>query len=221
MTVGAIGGTNGLRSLSDMRTSATANTQTEMGANDFLTLLTAQLRNQDPMSPMENGEFLAQLAQMSTVRGIDDLNKTLGGVASALTNSMISEASSMLGQRALVSGSTARANDGQIAGRIYVENNNSEVTLTYSDAHSGEILHSQVMTDQYAGPVEFSWNGAPSDGREIRISASVRDANGTQDANTAVYALIEGVEVDPQSREMTLQIQDYGVFMGSEITALR
>lgn len=221
MSFGGVTGNTGIRTVEDMRTTNTANSDTEMGSEDFLILLTTQLQNQDPMSPMENGDFLAQMAQMSTVRGIDDLNTTLSGVATAMTNSMISEASSMLGQRALVAGSTARASDGNVAGRIAVPSDASEITLTYTDVATGDILHSQVMTDQYAGPVEFSWDGAPTDGREIRISASIRDADGTHDANTAVYARIEGVEIDPTSREMTLQIQDYGVFMGSEITALR
>ena len=211
----------GIRTLEDMRTDRVANTDTELGSDDFLKLLTTQLQNQDPLSPMQNEQFLAQLAQMSSVSGIENLNTTMTTVASAMSNSMISEASSMLGQRALINGSTTRAHEGSVNGRVHVPDNGSEVTLTYTDANSGEILHSQVMADQFSGNVEFSWDDAPADGREIRVSASISNQGGTQDASVAVYALIEGVEIDSTSNDMVLSIQDYGMYMGSEITALR
>ena len=211
----------GIRTLDDMKAARVANTDTELGSDDFLKLLTTQLQNQDPLSPMQNEQFLAQLAQMSSVSGIENLNTTMTTVASAMSNSMISEASSMLGQRALINGSTTRAHEGVVNGRVHVPDNGSDVTLTYTDANSGEILHSQVMTDQFAGNVEFSWDDAPADGREIRVSASISNQGGTQDASVSVYALIEGVEIDATSNDMVLSIQDYGMYMGSEITALR
>ncbi|MEC8040961.1 MAG: flagellar hook capping FlgD N-terminal domain-containing protein [Pseudomonadota bacterium] len=224
MTVNSVSGSSGggIRTLEDMNASQrVADSDTELNSDDFLMLLTTQLQNQDPLSPMQNEQFLAQLAQMSSVSGIENLNTTMTSVASAMSNTMISEASSMLGQKALVNGSTTRANDGEVHGRVFVPDNGSDVTITITDANTGEILHSQVKTDQYAGPVEFSWEDAPSDGREIRISSSISNQGGTQDATVGVYALIEGVEIDPNSNEMILQVQDYGMYLGSEITALR
>lgn len=221
MTIGNVLGAGSIRTLEDMQEANRPDSDTELGSEDFLMLLTTQLQNQDPLSPMQNEEFLAQLAQMTSVSGIENLNTTMTSVASAMTNSMISEASSMLGQRALINGNTARVHEGRIDGRIFVPDNGSDVTLTYSDASTGEILHSQVMTDQYAGSVDFSWDGAQQDGREVRISASITTQAGTEDASVGVYALIEGVEIDPNSNDMILQVQDYGMYMGSEITALR
>ncbi|MBR9649650.1 flagellar hook assembly protein FlgD [Thalassovita aquimarina] len=223
MSVGNIGGYSGLRSTSDMAaTNATSSKTADMGSGDFLTLLTTQLQNQDPFQPMENGEFLGQLAQMSTVRGIDDLNATLSTMATQMSGSLISQASGMLGQGALVTGSLARPDEqGTVAGRANLEEYADTMVIEYTDAETGDVLHSQSLTDQYAGPVEFSWDGAPTDGRQIRIKVTAANADGTLDASTQVYARIEGVEVDSVSGEMTLQIQDYGAFLGSEITALR
>ncbi|MCG7572170.1 hypothetical protein MHM39_01175 [Phaeobacter sp. CNT1-3] len=211
----------GLRTLSDMNQTARPNSDTELGSDDFLLLMTTQLQNQDPLSPMQNEQFLAQLAQMSSVSGIENLNTTMTSVANAMSNSMISEASSMLGQRALINGSTTRGVDGQLDGRVFVPDNGSEVSLTYTDASTGQVLHSEVLRDQYSGNVEFSWDDAPRDGREIRVSASISNQGGTQDASVQVYALIEGVEINPTDNSMILQIQDYGQYLGSEITALR
>ncbi|MDX1780296.1 MAG: flagellar hook capping FlgD N-terminal domain-containing protein [Thalassovita sp.] len=218
-----IGGFSSLRTAGDMAADAKLpNSPTDMGSGDFLTLLTTQLQNQDPFQPMENGEFLGQLAQMSTVRGIDDLNVTLKTMAAQMSGSLITQASGMLGQRALVTGSVVRPDpQGNVAGRITLENNADSVVVSYLDAETGDVLHSETMTDQYAGPVEFSWDGAPTDGRRIRLNVTASNADGTQDASTQVYALIEGVEVDSSAGDLTLQIQDYGAYLGSEITALR
>lgn len=211
----------GLRTLKDMNTTARPNSDTELGSDDFLKLLTTQLQNQDPLSPMQNEQFLAQLAQMSSVNGIETLNKTMTNVAHAMTNSMISGASSMLGQRALVTGSTARAHQGSVDGRVNVPANGSQVSVTYKDASNGQILHTEVMRDQRAGTKEFSWKGAPTDGRKINVSATITDQSGTKDASVQVYALIEGVEVNPKTNAMVLRVQDYGQHKGSDITALR
>ncbi|CUH68532.1 Basal-body rod modification protein FlgD [Thalassovita gelatinovora] len=220
MTDTSISGYSGVRTLTDMNASSAATNSTDtMGSSDFLTLLTTQLQNQDPFQPMENGEFLSQLAQMSTVRGIDDLNATMGAMA---TSSQISEASSMLGQRALVDGSVVRADEtGNVAGRAILEQDAESVVVTYTDADTGDILHSDTVTNQYSGNVDFSWDNAPTDGRRIRVNVSATTEDGTQDASTQVYALIESVELNASVGGMTLQIQDYGAYLGSEITALR
>ncbi len=220
MTGASISGVSGIRTLSDMNSSSAAtNSADSMGSSDFLTLLTTQLQNQDPFQPMENGEFLSQLAQMSTVRGIDDLNGTMGAMAAS---SQISEASGMLGQRALVDGSVMRADGtGTVAGRAILEQDADSVVVTYTDAETGDVLHSDTINDQYAGNVDFSWDDAPTDGRRIRVNVTAANADGTQDATTQVYALIESVELNASVGGMTLQIQDYGAYLGSEITALR
>ncbi|MCG7492791.1 flagellar hook assembly protein FlgD [Thalassobius sp. Cn5-15] len=221
MTVNTTNNAAGLRTFDEMNRKATPNGQTELSSDDFLLLMTKQLQNQDPLSPMQNEQFLAQLAQMSSVSGIENLNTTMTSVANAMSNSMISEASSMLGQRALINGSSTRAHEGSVDGRVLVPDNGSEVTLTYTDANSGEVLHRQVLSDQFAGKADFSWDEAPSDGREIRVSATISNEGGTQDASVQLYALIEGVEIDPTNNGMILQVQDYGQYLGSEITALR
>lgn len=222
MSISSVNAAAGIRTLSDLNASQAAVDKSDgMGADAFLTLLTTQLQNQDPLSPMENAEFLSQLAQMSTVQGIDDLNSTMGTIASQMNGSRISEASSMLGQRALVPGSTVHASEGRVDGRIYLDQNASSVTVNYADATTGQILHTQTLNEQVSGAVEFNWDEAPADGRQIRVSATVAGANGTHDASTSVYARIEGVEVSPTGGNMTLQVRGYGFYMGSEITALR
>jgi len=61
----------------------------EIGQNEFLELMLAQLKNQDPFQPLENGEFVAQMAQFSTVSGIEEMNASLKGMTDSLQGNRI------------------------------------------------------------------------------------------------------------------------------------
>ena len=64
-----------------------------LGKNAFLELMITQLENQDPLSPQDNGEFISQLAQFSSVEGLDNLNKGVSGMATAMRSSLALQAS--------------------------------------------------------------------------------------------------------------------------------
>src|SRR5882757_4460388 len=87
--------------------STPATTGTTLGGTDFLTLMLAQLKNQDPTSPVDSNTFLSQLAQLSEVQGITSLNTSFSSLSSSLSSSQALQASSLLGHQALVNGSTA------------------------------------------------------------------------------------------------------------------
>ena len=75
-----------------------------LGQEDFLKLMTTQLQNQDPFAPMENADFIAQMAQFSTVTGITDMGQSLKGISSQLSEFRIATATNMLGNSVLVPG---------------------------------------------------------------------------------------------------------------------
>ena len=81
-----------------------------LGQEDFLKLMTTQLQNQDPFAPMENGEFIAQMAQFSTVTGITEMGQTLKGLSDKLNEFRIATASDLLGNSVLVPGNLVRPN---------------------------------------------------------------------------------------------------------------
>src|SRR5271156_4092374 len=86
---------------------ASATGGVSLGGTDFLTLMLAQLKNQDPTSPIDSNAFLSQLASLSEVQGITQLNTSFSNLSSSLTSSQALQASSLLGHQALVSSSTA------------------------------------------------------------------------------------------------------------------
>src|SRR6266850_2568094 len=97
-STGSTSGTSGTGSVAD---------STTLGGTNFLTLMLAQLKNQDPTSPVDSNQFLNQLASLSTVQGITQLNTSFASLSSSLVSAQALQASSLLGHQALVSSTTA------------------------------------------------------------------------------------------------------------------
>src|SRR4030067_116548 len=96
---------------------AAAGTKATSDAQDrFLTLLVAQLKNQDPLNPMDNAQITTQMAQISTVTGIDKLNETLQALSDSMAMGQSVSATSMIGHGVLVPGSTLNLANGQAIG---------------------------------------------------------------------------------------------------------
>ena len=89
--------------ISQVKETQTAKKDT-LGQSDFLRLMTTQLQNQDPFAPMDNGDFIAQMAQFSTVTGIDELNNSMKSLVEEFDQARIATASNLLGHSVLVPG---------------------------------------------------------------------------------------------------------------------
>jgi len=195
----------------------------DLGQQDFLTLMTAQLQNQDPFAPMENGEFLAQMAQFSTVSGLDTVNETLGAISGQIGGNRIATASSLLGQQVLVPGTVARPDAaGVVQGVADLPEATSAVTVTYTDAETGTLLHRQEMGAQPAGLMGFEWRDAPPALVEARGAVRIAvQAEGAAPAAPFVYARVVGVQLPESGQDLTLDVEDYGLRSSLEITSIR
>lgn len=202
---------------------ATANA---LGQQDFLTLMLAQLKNQDPMQPMENGEFLAQLAQFSTVSGIEKVNDTLESLGDGMRDFRISTAANLLGHEVLVPGNIARAGkDGTINGVVDLPKAASSVTVSYSDATTGALLHTESYAAQPAGLMGFSWAGLPpamvENRSPVRVTVSATTDTGTAQVGPSVFAKVLSARNGADGADLTLQIEDYGALNALEVEAFR
>ena len=196
-----------------------------LGQKDFLQLLTAQLQNQDPFAPMENGEFLAQMAQFSTVQGIEDVNSTLSGISNQIGSNRIATGASLLGQQVLVPGAVARPDaSGSLHGAVDLPDAATEVRITYTNAETGAVLHQQELGAQRAGMVGFSWDEVPENIRAARtpVRVAIETVPGaTSPADMFVYAKVIGVDMPQDTSEMTLRVEDYGLRSSLEVTSIR
>ncbi|TQV64758.1 MAG: flagellar hook assembly protein FlgD [Halothiobacillaceae bacterium] len=152
--------------------SGTASTG-DLAQNDFLKLMTTQLMNQDPMQPMDNGEFLGQMAQFSTVSGIGDLQASFDKLAMSLQSSRVLEASSMVGKQVLVNSNLAEFSGsldasgapgpGLLQGAVDVPAGVGQVNMRIESA-SGALLNSMNLPVSSTGLTDFSWDGKLADG---------------------------------------------------------
>ena len=199
---------------------------TDLGQKDFLRLMTAQLQNQDPFSPMENGEFLAQMAQFSTVSGLEEVNSALTAISGQIAGNRIATGATLLGQHVLVNGTVARPDDaGQIHGAVTLDKSATALTVRYLDAATGQELERQELGAQAAGTVDFGWTGVPEGIRfnrsAVRIAITATTADGPVTLTPQVYARVTGVEMPSGGSDINLRIEDYGIRNSLEIGALR
>ncbi len=132
----------------------------EMGQDEFLKLMIAELNNQNPLDPQDNGEFIAQLAQFSTVEGIDKLNTTTEGMSDGMRSSQALQASSLVGQSVIVEGNEMGLllNKGIISGYSELPESTTDLTLTIED-ENGQLLEQISLGNHAAGEMSVRWDG--------------------------------------------------------------
>jgi flagellar basal-body rod modification protein FlgD len=197
-------------------TTTGVNAGTTLGGTNFLTLMLAQLKNQDPTSPVDSNTFLTQLAQLSEVQGITSLNTSFNTLASSLSSSQALQASSLLGHQAMVSTGTATlAANGTVTGAVNVPQTTSQVVLNISDS-SGALVGQINLGAQSAGLANFSWNGMEGNGSQAppgqyTLSAQYAGAtSGSTAATTLVNGTIESVSMGAGSTGLTLNVAGIG-----------
>src|ERR1700733_2252293 len=208
-------GTGSTGSTGSTGTTPAATTGT-LGGTDFLTLMLAQLQNQDPTSPVDSNTFLSQLAELSEVQGITSLNTSFSTLSSSLSSSQALQASSLLGHQALVNTSTATLAAGApMTGAVNVPQTTSQVVLSISDS-SGALVSQINLGAQSSGLANFSWNGSESNGSQAptgtyTLSAQHAGAtSGSTAATTLVNGTVESVSMGAGTTGLTLNVAGIG-----------
>jgi len=132
----------------------------------FLTLLTAQLKNQDPMSPMDSAQMTSQLAQLSTVDGIERLNTNMQIMSgnSGLATSI--QAASLVGKDVLVEGEKITLNKGIASGGAMLDGPADDLRVAIKDAN-GNVVRTLGLGPQSPGIVRFEWDGFNDNGQSV------------------------------------------------------
>jgi len=187
-----------------------------LGQNDFLKLMTTQLQNQDPFAPMDNGDFIAQMAQFSTVTGITEVNSSLQKLVDKFDQGRIATAANLLGHSVLVPGSISRADEnGELHGVLDLPQATSMAKIIISDADSGEELNVMDLGPQAAGLVGFTWKDIPEEikaaNKRIQIDATINFGEGPQQLNPSVYARVLSASVGSgESENVLIDVEDFG-----------
>jgi flagellar basal-body rod modification protein FlgD len=184
----------GLEQYSADRLATTKSATKELGQDEFFKLMITQLKNQDPMKPMENGEFLAQIAQFSTVNGITALQESFATLAGSLQSGQAIQASTMVGRNVLLESDLVHlGSDLAAGGAVELERAASEVIVTIADA-GGQVVRRINLGPQEAGLVPFTWGGDDAGGGGVplgnyRVSAQAEYGVGAAEALTTLARL--------------------------------
>jgi flagellar basal-body rod modification protein FlgD len=173
----------GINSTTNSAAAKATSSSSGLGTQDFLKLLTAQLKNQDPFSPTDNSQMVAQLAQITSTSGIADMGTTLKAIQAKLSGTSTADALSYVGKNILTQGNTAYGRtSGGIAGAVELDKDASDVSVTIKDAN-GQTLGQMSLGAQKAGTTTYDWDGKLADGTEAPAgpyTVSVKaTANGT------------------------------------------
>lgn len=137
----------------------------EDAQNRFMTLLVTQMRNQDPLNPLDNAQVTSQLAQLSTVTGIDKLNATLQSMQASYMSSQSMQAANMIGHGVFVPGESMHLSEGKAVMGVELPEAADRVQVTVRDA-AGRSVHVMNLGAQPAGNVPLAWDGVMQGGQK-------------------------------------------------------
>lgn len=205
---------------------ASASSSTTLQSQDqFLTLLVAQLKAQDPLNPMDNAQMTSQLAQISTVQGIESLNKTVTAMMGQLDAVDQLNATALIGHTVLVDGSRmelSHTEDGTAVagGGITLDAAATNVKVEVRDAN-GALVRTLDLGSLEAGNHVFSWDGKSDAGADLtdgQYSFKVIAANNGKsvDSTALAFARVDGVLRDANG-VLKLDLGGLGLFEQDEI----
>ena len=178
----------------------------------FLRLLVTQMKNQDPLNPLDNAQVTTQLAQINTVSGIEKLNTTVQGLSTSLIGSQSVQSAAMIGRQVYATGSYLGLNEGKATGAVNLTQDADRVYVSIADA-SGVVLRRIELGAAKAGMSGFEWDGKTDAGTTAPNGQYVFQVTAAR-GNTAIpvepvtLGKVEGVSIG--STGMTLNLQGGG-----------
>ncbi|MBT7906961.1 MAG: flagellar hook capping FlgD N-terminal domain-containing protein [Paracoccaceae bacterium] len=202
------------------------NSRDTLGQEEFLTLMTAQLQNQDPMEPMDNGDFIAQMAQFSTVTGITDMANSMKAMADELKQFRVASISNIMGNSVLVPGDVTVADrNGELHGVFELDKTSIDTRVNFVDAQSGELLKAKNMGPQATGLIGFEWRDLPAayrDGsKEIRVEVMVNHGEGLENLQPSLFSKVVGAALNKDTGSTSLELENEQTVDASSVLRFR
>ena len=138
--------------------------------NRFMTLLIEQMKNQDPLNPMDNAQVTSQMAQLSTVTGINKLNETMASLINNVQTAQSYQAANMIGHNVLVSGNQISMDGTTSFFGVDLPVGADDLTINIKDS-AGTTIRTLEFGAQEAGTLPLSWDGYTADGSQAPSGA--------------------------------------------------
>ncbi|WP_288435020.1 flagellar hook assembly protein FlgD [uncultured Pseudomonas sp.] len=197
----------------------------QLGKDEFLKLMVAQMNNQNPLEPQGNGEFIAQLAQFSTVEGITNLNTSVSSILSGSQSSQALQASTLVGRKVIVDTDKVKVDtSADFKGALNLTASSPNVWVNvYNDA--GNQVNRLNLGQQSSGLVNFTWDGTDANGKKLdagtyRFEAQANVNDTTTAMKTSLPANVDSVTLGQNGGEMTLNLAGVGSIGISKVQAV-
>lgn len=201
--------------------SGEGNGNSELGRGEFMELMLAQLKNQNPLEPQENGEFIAQLAQFSSLEEMQKLSGTVDDVAGQFRSTQALQASAMVGRSVLAPSSVGILGaEGGMKGTIEVPASTGSLKVSIENAN-GERVRQLDLGSVGQGVKSFEWDGTDGNGNQLppgnyKVVAEGSYPDGPEQLSTMLNANVDSVSLG-QGGRVTLNLAGMGSIDLSEV----
>lgn len=198
----------------------------ESKSDQFMRLMLAQLENQDPLEPQDDGEFLSQLAQMEAAAGISELQDSFDNFSAAMQSNSALQASSLVGRSVLAPGGYAQLETGQsVQGEINLSSSTTNLSIEITDA-AGQLVRNIPLGTQASGSVPFSWDGTDEAGNTMppgtyKVRATAAIGSETVEQEVLVAAKVDSVTIAQNGQSVSLNLAGLGSISLSEVKEIR
>lgn len=179
----------------------------------FLKLLTTQLKNQDPLNPLDNAQLTSQLAQISTVDGIERLNATLKTLLSSSVDAEALQAAALVGRQVMVAGNGLALTDSGAVGGLELSGVADKVAVVIKDSN-GIVMNTVNLGQLNAGQHNFVWDGKTDAGVQAvkgSYSVSVTAKRGDEDVAVTAQQLASVQNINHSNQGVTLNLGSLGL----------
>jgi flagellar basal-body rod modification protein FlgD len=217
------------RSAEDMARAQAANAanakKTELGQDDFLKLMITQLKNQDPMKPLDPSQYVGQLAQFSSVAGLKEMNASITSLTDSLRGNRVLDGANLIGRTVVAEGNQVYLGAPSeerigIAGAVTVPKGTTSLQLVVKDS-SGATIKTAAL-DHGSGLHGFTWDGTNDAGTAVvagsyKVELLANVAGKTESLKTSIAAGVSSVALDPVTGSLLLDTDVLGEVSMSDV----
>ena len=183
----------------------------ELDQNDFIELLVAQMKNQDPSDPMDSSEFMSQLSQFSVVNGVEDLNTSFESLSLNLTSNQSMQAAALVGRDVLVPGGEGVLVAGSgMSGQISLPAQANDINLKIFNAQGVQVRELALGSGDQ-GELKFKWDGFDDNGEAsaegiYTITAEALIAGSREAIDVSLETRIDSINLSQDGSESLLNL---------------
>ncbi len=189
--------------------SSSATAMPQITQSDFLSLIIAQMQNQDPTQPANPNQFVNELASLSEVSGINNMDGAMSNLSSSMQSSQLLSGTSLIGRHVLAAGTTAAlAAGGSVSGAVQAPAGATSVIVAVTDP-SGALVKTLQVAPQSSGLTGFTWDGTTNSGAAAppgtyTFSAAAMAGGSPTSLSPYLQSTVNSVTIDPTTQSLSL-----------------